>query len=136
MYEDIFRKWAYFLKKRKLYPKFVLHCQTANSRIESYGMKTRPFKMINGHDYVNINKHNNFIDFQNFLYILDHLNFYSSSVREYTFDWKKIGIKFGEINGYIPRQLTLNPIVRSKRENNSKWYDKFYRTVNKAWNRR
>lgn len=134
MYGELFRKWMFFLKKRKLYSKFISDYQFANEVIKGIWAShpaIHRLKLLTGRDYIFLNK-NNTLQFEIFLANLRTIDYYSSSIAR----WRDLGIKFGELNGYIEKEVKPSSISissfnseskRTKRikEPYGKWYDRF-----------
>ena len=144
MYGKILREWFLFLKKRKLFSKFIIHHRAANISRETWVREKISIKLSNGVDYIFPVKD----DTLNFEYFL-------SSIRTMdwflpyngTENWYNLAVKFGELKGYIEKRESssstwtlcyddekpftysgknrLKSDKKQKKEAYGKWYDRF-----------
>lgn len=154
MYGKLFREWVLFLKKRKLYSKFILHYMVANESC-NWQMKKLSFKLFNGGDYILPNKSDT-LSFNTFLFGICSIGWYVTP----SYDWSNLAIEFGETNGYLERRnpnyrygiyydeessssgkTTTATVYRAKERHNQneaygKWYDRFCgRTIKNRYRR-
>ena len=143
MYGKLYREWSLFLKERKLYSKFMMHYQIANiSSITWGGRNELNFNMLNGKDYIMLNKGDS-LTFSILLSCTRTIDWYLPST--VTIRWSSLATEFGELKGYIEKRdtsgyysLYTEAITQQKAASTSykhktvkyqeaygKWYDRF-----------
>jgi hypothetical protein len=144
MHGKLFREWVLFLKKRKLYSKFILHYRAANISARTWERKKPSFKLLNGEDCIMPNKTDS-LSFDAFLSTMRTIEWYVPLK-----DWISLATEFGELKGYIEKKKADNMYglywfdddashytsymprhVRKarhakRREVYTKWYDRYY----------
>jgi hypothetical protein len=157
MYGELFRKWLLFLKKRKLYSNFISCYEAANMSAKSWTSYKPSFRIVNGCDRILPNKSNT-LGFDSFMCGMRTIDWYLYSIFPTT-NWTALGYEFGELNGYLPKRningglytmmdedevfscksISTSYRTRNKhqeREDNIKWYDRYYRNFLKTRYRR
>ena len=145
MHGKLFREWALFLKKRKLYSKFIIHYRAANANISAWTWdREKPsFKLLNGEDCIMPYKGDS-LSFDSFLSCIRTIEWYVPLK-----DWINLATEFGELKGYIEKkknnsnlygyyEVSSTSIVhrpkpnpnrghrRIREEVFTKWYDRYY----------
>ena len=143
MYGKILREWFLFLKKRKLFSRFIIHHRAANISCRTWGREKLSIKLSNGADHIFPIKD----DSLNFEYFLSNIHTMDWFLPYGTEGWYNLAVKFGELKGYIKKResssstWTLcyddeNPFTyngrnrlksdkKQKEEGYGKWYDRF-----------
>lgn len=146
MHGKLFREWVLFLKKRKLYSKFILHYRAANISARTWERKKLSFKLLNGTDCIMANKSDS-LSFDSFLSSIRTIEWFCPIYSIY--HWRTLATEFGERKGYIQKKENNsnlygyyevsststvyrpkpNPNHRHRRireEAFTKWYDRYY----------
>ena len=145
MYGKILREWFLFLKKRKLFSKFIIHHRAANISHETWMREKLSIKLSNGVDHIFPVKDDS-LNFEYFLSNIRTMDWFLPY--NGTESWYNLAVKFGELKGYIEKresscstwtlyyrdvanQFTYNGKNRlksdkkQKKETYGKWYDRF-----------
>ena len=142
MHGKLFREWVLFLKKRKLYSKFILHYRAANISARTRDREKPSFKLLNGEDCIMPNKADS-LSFDSFLSSIRTIDWFCSI----SYHWSTLAIEFGERKGYIQKNnsnlygyyevSSTSTVYRPKPNPNrkhrrvreevyTKWYDRYY----------
>jgi hypothetical protein len=143
MYGKILREWFLFLKKRKLFSKFIIHHSAANISHETWMREKLSIKLSNGVDHIFPVKDDS-LNFEYFLSNIQTMDWFLPY--NDTESWYNLAVKFGELKGYIKkressstwtlcyddenlfacdRKNQLKSDKKQKKEAYGKWYDKF-----------
>lgn len=144
MHGKLFREWVLFLKKRKLYSKFILHYRAANISARTWDREKPSFKLLNGGDCIMPNKTDS-LSFDSFLSSIRTIEWFCPIYSR----WSTLATEFGERKGYIEKKKnnsnlygyyevsSTSTVYRSKPNPNrrhrrvreevyTKWYDRYY----------
>ena len=120
MYGKILREWSLFLKKRKLFSKFIIHHRAANISHETWMREKLSIKLSNGADHIFPVKD----DSLNFGYFLSNIRTMDWFLPyNGTESWYNLAVKFGELKGYIEKRESSSTWTRSSSSTWTLCYD-------------
>ena len=143
MHGELFREWVLFLKKRKLYSKFIIHYRAASESCRTWGREKLDFKLLNGGDYIMPDK-NDSLSFGRLSSCMQVIDWCLPS--NVTSNWVSLATEFGKLKGYIEKRnnsslysiyyddedikrsstYRVKKADKQEREAFGKWYDRFY----------